>query len=367
MAICGPKISNGMRLTAVALSLCLVGALPVLAQDAGTDTPPELRDFRLDAPPPAPTPEPVVPAPAPLQEPTDTPPLDAAPPARSTQQRVNQTSRQPVQNAPVDEPSAEPMVEASPVIQTPPTGTTESPAAPLPADAPPEPSAATVFSAAQLGIAALLLLIILSVGLLLWRRRSQRPRAPDVIKARPNPAPRVTPPALGPVGPPPPAAPAPSQITMAFVPRNASVSVKSLMMKGELQITNKGSYSTDHLSLRAGLVSASKDQKNAIDHFFAQPQDMSSSPIISVKPGEQIGLNLELSIALDEMQTFMVDGKSLLVPILVASLSDTRGEVARITCMVGREASPPQPKMGPLRLDQGPRSFDRLGQRPLVS
>ena len=107
--------------------------------------------------------------------------------------------------------------------------------------------------------------------------------------------------------------------------------------------------------------------KNAIDHFFAQPQAMSSSPIISVKPGEQIGLNLELSIALDEMQTFVVDGRSLLVPILVASLSDASGELARVTCMVGREATPPQPKMGPLRLDQGPRSFDRLGQRALVS
>ncbi len=367
MTICGPKIANGMRLTAVALSLCVAGALPVHAQDAGTNTPPELRDFRLDPPPPAPTPEPVVPPPAPRQEPTDTPPTAAPRPARSTPPRVNQTSPQPVQNAPVDERSVEPVVEASPVVPTPPTDTTESPAAPLPADAPPEPSAATGFNAAQLSIAALLSLIILSVGLLLWRRRRRHPDAPEAIKARPNLDPRATPPATEPVRPKPPAAPAPSQITMAFVPRNASVSVKSLMMKGELQITNKGSDSVDHLSLRAGLVSASKDQKNAIDHFFAQPQAMSSSPIISVKPGEQIGLNLELSIALDEMQTFMVDGKSLLVPILVASLSDTRGEVARITCMVGREATPPQPKMRPLRLDQGPRSFDRLGQRPLVS
>lgn len=367
MEIRGPKISNGMRMTAVALVMCVAGGVPAFAQDAGTDTPPELRDFRLDPPPPAPTPESVVPAPAPLQEPTDTPPLDAPPPARSPQSRVNQTSRQPVQNAPVDEPSAEPLVEASPVEQTIPTDTNESPVAPLPADARPEPSGVTGFSAAQLGIAALLSLITLSVALLLWRRRRERPDAPEVTKAWPKPAPRATPPVIEPVRPKPPAAPAPSQITMAFVPRNATVSVKSLTMKGELQIANKGSDLTDHLSLRAGLVSASKGQKSAIDHFFAQPQAMSSSPIISVKPGEQIGLNLELSIALDEMQTFMVDGKSLLVPILVASLSDNMGEVARITCMVGREASPPQPKMGPLRLDQGPRNFGRLGQRPLVS
>lgn len=154
---------------------------------------------------------------------------------------------------------------------------------------------------------------------------------------------------------------------MAFVPLSATVSVKSLMLNGELQITNHSSDPADHLSLRAGLVSASKQQKDAMDHFFAQPQTMSSSPIISVKSGAHISLNLELSIALDEMQTFMVDGRSLIVPIVVAHLSDVSGEVARVTCIVGREASPPQPKMGPLRLDQGPRSFDRLGQRGLVS
>jgi hypothetical protein len=366
MTICGPKIANGMRLTAVALVMCVAGGVPAFAQDAGTDTPPELRDFRLD-PPPAPTPEPVVPAPAPRQEPTDTPPATATPTARSTPPRVNQTYPQPVQNAPVDEPPAEPVVEASSVVPTPPTDTTESPVAPLPTDARPEPSGATGFSAVQLGVAALLSLVFVSIGLLIWRRRRRRPDAPEVTNARPNPAPRATPPAIERVGPKPPAAHASSQITMAFVPRNASVSVKSLMMKGELQITNKGSDSVDHLSLRAGLISASKQQQDAIDHFFAQPQAITSSPIVSVKPGDQIGLNLELSIALDEMQTFIVDGKSLLVPILVASLSDTRGEVARITCMVGREATPPQPKMGPLRLDQGPRSFDRLGQRALVS
>ncbi|MFN3452802.1 MAG: hypothetical protein ACK4ZE_11665 [Sphingorhabdus sp.] len=355
-----------MRLTAVAFSLCVAGALPVLAQDAGTDTPPELRDFRLDAPP-APTPEPVVPAPVPSQEPPDTPRATAAPPARSTPPPVNQPSRQPNQNAPSEEPSAEPVVEASQVVQTPPTDTTESPASPLPADATPEPSATTGFSTAQLGIATLLSLIILSVGLLIWRRRSERPRAPEKTGSRPTLTARATPPATEPAAPKPPTAPAPSKISMAFVPRNAMVSVKSLTLKGELQITNSGNSSAEHLSLRVGLVSASKQQKDAINHFFAQPQAVTSSPIVFVNSGDQIGLNLELSIALDEMQTFVVDGKSLLVPILVASLSDASGELARVTCMVGREATPPQPKMGPLRLDQGPRSFDRLGQRALVS
>lgn len=365
MALRETRISIGFRRFAVALALSVAGGAPAFAQDAGIETPPELRDFRLDPPPREATPEPVAPAPVPKQEATEAPRPTAPPPTRSAPP-VNPPSPEPVQRAPIAEPPAEPVVKAAPVAEQP-ADTTESPVAPLPADAPPEPSDATGFSAAQLSIAALLSLIILSVGLLLWRRHSQRPRTAEATRAMPRPTVRAIPQATEPVAPTLPAELAPSTITMAFVPRNATVSVKSLMMKGELQITNNGSTSAEHLSLRVGLVSASKQQKDAIDHFFAQPSAVTTSPIVSVNPGDQIGLNLELSIGLDEMQTFIVDGKSLLVPILVASLSDASGEVARVTCMVGREATPPQPKMGPLRLDQGPRSFDRLGQRALFS
>jgi hypothetical protein len=366
MAIGRTQILSGMRRAALALVICLAGGSPVFAQDAGTNTPPELRDFRLDPPPPAPTPEPIVPTPVPNQQSTDTPPITATPPRRSIPP-VQQRTRPPAQSTRVNEPSTEPAVGASPVAQEQATDLPISPVVPMPPDPLPERSTPTGFIAQQLGMAALLSLVFASVGLLLWRRRRQGRQGPETITAKPAPRPRAKPPAIEPVAPKPSAAPTLHHITMAFVPLSATVSVKSLMLNGELQITNHSSDPADHLSLRAGLVSASKQQKDAMDHFFAQPQTMSSSPIISVKSGAHISLNLELSIALDEMQTFMVDGRSLIVPIVVAHLSDVSGEVARVTCIVGREASPPQPKMGPLRLDQGPRGFDRLGQRGLVS
>jgi hypothetical protein len=40
-------------------------------------------------------------------------------------------------------------------------------------------------------------------------------------------------------------------------------------------------------------------------------------------------------------------------------------DVAKLACLIGREANPPKPKMAPLRLDLGPRSFTPLGQRPV--
>ncbi|MFN3453204.1 MAG: hypothetical protein ACK4ZE_13705, partial [Sphingorhabdus sp.] len=73
-----------------------------------------------------------------------------------------------------------------------------------------------------------------------------------------------------------------------------------------------------------------------------------------------------------EMQAFSLQHKTLIAPILLAKIvrlapDATVQEIARLVCMIGRESVPPQPKMGPLRLDQGPRSFDRLGQRALLS
>jgi hypothetical protein len=62
----------------------------------------------------------------------------------------------------------------------------------------------------------------------------------------------------------------------------------------------------------------------------------------------------------------------LMVPIILATLqyrvdgqpNPLRAEMAH---MIGREANPPKPKMGPLRLDLGPRSFAPLGTRPLYT
>lgn len=159
---------------------------------------------------------------------------------------------------------------------------------------------------------------------------------------------------------------------MAFVPENAVVSFSSLTIKGQLQIHNSSEAAANGLALSAVLISASNDQKTAIDLFFANSGSSASTPIVPMKPGENMSLPLQLGVALSQMQTFSLQNKTLLAPILVAKLvrlspDGTVQEVARLVCMIGRESTPPQPKMGPLRLDQGPRSFDRLGQRALLS
>ncbi len=155
---------------------------------------------------------------------------------------------------------------------------------------------------------------------------------------------------------------------MTFVPDNAVVSLANLSIRGQLQVANEGPDIIEGLTLRAVLIAASAQQQQAIESFFAHPGRIPPSSVGTLNPGERIGLTLELSVALHEMQTFVLGDKTLLVPILLAHLSydnAVQHEGAQLVTMIGREANPPTSKMGPLRLDLGPRTFGQLGHRPL--
>jgi len=155
---------------------------------------------------------------------------------------------------------------------------------------------------------------------------------------------------------------------MAFVPDKAVVSLANLVVRGQLQIANESPDIVHGLALRAVLIAASAQQQRAIEGFFADPRKIQPSSAGTLNPGERIGLTLELSVPLNEMQTFRLGNQTLLVPILLAVLSYENPALeqdAQLVCMIGREASPPTAKMGPLRLDLGPRTYGQLGQRPL--
>lgn len=155
---------------------------------------------------------------------------------------------------------------------------------------------------------------------------------------------------------------------MTFVPDNAVLSLANLVVRGQLQVANEGTDIIQGLALRAVLIAASTQQQHAIESFFADPRQIAPSPAGALNAGERIGLTLELSVALNEMQTFVLGDRTLLVPIMLAHLSYDNAapeQEARLVTMIGREANPPTPKMGPLRLDLGPRTFSQLGQRPL--
>ena len=372
--------------TALSLTAFLVVALAngssVSAQETVTETPPELRDFRLDTPraqpqaetPPQLKPDPVVVAPPPVVR--AQPELRPAVPTRRTQQGGKATQRDSAQ---VDRLPAKPLTpepDATPKeMLLPPEAQQVAPAPVILTDADVDKPAPPYWQIAA-GLAALGLLTALAF----WFRR-RRANGYGHAAALPEMEPEPVKDAgstLGPVTVPQAAVRIDTEanreptISVKFVPEKATITFATLTIKGQLQINNGSETDAQNMLLRAGLISASHQQQEATSQFFGTAHNITPNPMGKAKAGETIGMDLELSVPLSEMESFTLGEQRMLVPILLASIeyrgdNQTGPHRAEIACMIGRESTPPKAKMGPLRLDLGPRSFAQLGTRPLYA
>ena len=160
-------------------------------------------------------------------------------------------------------------------------------------------------------------------------------------------------------------------LDISFVPKKAILSVANLSIMGELRIINQGKVAAQSMRLRAIIISASEAQDDVIAAFHADRNHYFSDELGEANAGERIGMEIELSIPLTELQSFEVGNRRLFAPIVLAhidfSWSKTGHDTVQLAALIGREAAPPAAKMAPLRLDLGPRSFAPLEQRPIFA
>lgn len=371
------------RFTQFASLFCLLVA-PVHAQEALPQTPPELRDFRIE--PERAQPEPTS---GPEVRPSATPPVpvpEPAPPERTadtTSDRPAPTSNVTPTRRPTDvtapnrlAPSTE--GTAPEAIQPVNDSVTATPkVVPEPALAVPQPSPDAPIGLASLvdknwGLIALALFAVLGILLVGWfvgRRRRDRfavmeeslskidIKETDAALARyAATSPKTEPDKIR------------AQISLEFMPERATLSFTALTVKGTLIIENLGKEVAADMHMRATMFSANRDQAATIAAFFDGSIPVEDNILGDAKAGEKIALELEISIPSQELQSYSVAERQIVVPVIVAHLSYrwSGGKYSsRLACLVGRETQPPQGKMGPLRLDLGPRSFGSLGQRPI--
>jgi hypothetical protein len=390
----GQSITDGaMKIRVGALLLCAGAVLlhapaPVYAQTVDVPveetTPPELRDFRLDEPKPEATPPPVV-APPPITTPT--PSETPARPTARPEPRERPAERAPTQ-APEPAPQAEKPIatEATPAVPT--TGSAEQPSTVI--DAPPaEPAepAATNLPISPLmpwGLALAALLIAAFIGYRWWWQRGRAVHVEPDYEAtpdyQPSPPARLTPeaapsptpepePAPAPVPAPLPA-PLPAQLETEFTPLYAQLSIANLTIAGRLSIRNIGGAALSNITVRSSMISAREGQDAAIAAFHNGQSQGHNDSIGSANAGEVIDVTIEIQSPRAELQSFLWTDRQFLAPILLINL---KGESAdgpvesRLSCLIGREASPPLPKMKPLPIDRGPKRFEGIGFRPVMS
>ena len=380
--------------SAVALGLVLLAA-PVAGQtqdngSAGaTIGSPMLRNFELKGtrttPPaeqqPAATAQPAAPAPA-AERPAEQPraparaartapaapvpqPVRTAPPASAEAPTMGDILARARAEAPLEIPPA--TADALPEESLP---QAPEPAAPL-VQTPPAPEAALP-GRAMWGALALALLGLL--GFAYWRSRrtaladakagagaalARAPLAeaePAAASVRPAPAaPRVD----------------ESQrpwIEIEFKPERVVATATEATVHFELIVKNMGESEARNVRIQAKMFNPSANQKQDINAFFATPAPADGEGL-SIPPKLAARFRSSVVMPKDQVREVQVQGRSLFIPTVGINILYAWGEGRKgQTCksyVVGTEKQADSDRMGPFRLDLGPRVYRHVGGRSL--
>ncbi|MEA3032433.1 MAG: hypothetical protein QOH86_449, partial [Sphingomonadales bacterium] len=174
--------------------------------------------------------------------------------------------------------------------------------------------------------------------------------APAEADPRPDPAPQA----------------ARAWLEIDIAPDRAAATDTQAVLHYELTLRNTGQVAARNIRIDSRLFNASADAD--IADFLAGPiHDQSGSPQIAIPPGEELRLGSAAGMAKEEVQAIQVQGRTIFVPSLATKVAydwdggAASGRTAR-AWLVGRETEA-STKMGPFRLDLGPRIYRQVGRR----
>jgi hypothetical protein len=367
----------------LASAAVLAAATPLPAQNQ-TDIvgPPALEDFdlggeRIVAQPPAPRPQqqtpPVAVVPAPPAPAQSQPRQERPEPPRTGTPRAD-TRPSPVP-APAEAvtPDTEAAAPGEPAVTPPPIPGPPTMSGPphegatVPAGALEDESGGfPVWPAVAGG------LLLLGAGFFFGRRRAARlapagvgqgraavPESPE--PARETPVPVVAAAAAATLAPKPRAS-----LELLFEPTSTVLGDKEAIVHFLLTAHNAGPLPAKNVRLEARIFNAGGRVDADISQYFNAPLQRRIVTLPQpLPPGERFGIQGEVPIELSAIQPIQIEGRSLFIPIVaVTAIYEWEGGSGQTSksYMVGVEASQAG-KMGPFRLDQGPRVYRSVGQR----
>ncbi len=189
------------------------------------------------------------------------------------------------------------------------------------------------------------------------------PRAATRPAPVPQPAPR---PPLPEVAPQPPIAPAGIVSTrlrpwleIDFQPSAAIVDEAKGAIQFEVTVYNSGSAPAREVLVEAAMFNAGPDQDQVIGQFFERPSARGEG--VDIPPLQRMSFRSLVTLPRDQLRIFEVEKRSLFVPLVafnaVYRWSSGQGQTSA-SFVVGRNTN--GEKMGPFRVDQGPKTFRGL-------
>jgi len=400
----------------IAAALALVPAL-ALAQEAPPPTsntpadavgPKELQNFTLNGTVTRPADQPVAVPPAPARRRPSTN-AQSAPASAVSRPSTAAAVQSALADAPVPRRSEAASAEAppqrsspspspEPIRQSPPSSSvtialpkldsgsaaasaTDSTPAAAPSFGPDPQSAGTLAPAHGFSLLPwLLAALALGAGgaFLFWRNRGHEafaggPQVDSFTAPVPPPAPGRTP-----SPPPQPASkPAPPAlagvvstrlrpwIDVGFHPLRCILEDQRVIVQFEIELFNSGSAPARGVLVEATLFNAGQDSQ--IGNFFANPVG-TGERIAAIPPLKRITIRTQVAVPREQVQAYELAGRQVFVPVIafntLYSGSGGDGQTS-VSYLLGRDTK--GEKMGPFRLDLGPRIFRSVAARLLAT
>lgn len=197
--------------------------------------------------------------------------------------------------------------------------------------------------------------------------------SPAVAPA-PAPAPRAAPPAPPkpepqPAEPPAPVAGNAPRLLLDFNTLGVDVTLVNAVARFHLAVTNMSDIPLSDIALHGAIVQARRGMPPTVDPLQGDRLLPEVQKLASIAPGGTGRYEGQIRLPLVEIEPIEMNGRMLFVPVVHIWIGYTGPDETRYAVtqsfVLGEESNPPGPRVGPLRLDLGPRRFTGVGQRPL--
>ena len=164
-------------------------------------------------------------------------------------------------------------------------------------------------------------------------------------------------------------APVVPRLLLDFTTLGIDVTLVNAVARYHLGVTNMSDMPLGKLALHGAIVQARKGMPPTVDPLRGDSLLPHLQKIADIEPGGTQRCEGQIRLPLGQIEPIAMQGRLLFVPIVHLWIGydgpdGTRYAVTQ-SFVLGEESNPPGPRVGPLRLDLGPRRFTAIGQRPL--
>ena len=164
-------------------------------------------------------------------------------------------------------------------------------------------------------------------------------------------------------------APVVPRLLLDFAALGIDVTLVNAVARYHLGVTNMADIPVSNIALHGAIVQARKGLPPTVDPLRGDSLLPHLQRIADIDPGSTQRCEGQIRLPLSQIEPIAMQGRLLFVPLVHIWIGydgpdGTRYAVTQ-SFVLGEESTPPGPRVGPLRLDLGPRRFTSIGQRPL--